>query len=95
MPLDPLSDATGSERDYEAPLRESSQARNVNVLLGVRLQRLRVERELSHVDLASWMVIPVEELVDFEAGSRSVSIIDLEGFAQAFNVSISDLLKGL
>ena len=67
----------------------------VNARFAERLHTLRVQRDLSHEELAARMVMPVEHLLELEAGGRSASIVDLEGFAQVFKISISELLEGL
>jgi ribosome-binding protein aMBF1 (putative translation factor) len=95
MLLDPSTSSSGSEPDYVAPFVDSARARQVNIRFGERLQGLRLQRGLTDQELATRMVMPVDHLIDLESGRRSASIVDLEGFSQAFKISISELLQGL
>ena len=95
MLLDPEVNVSGFERGYIPLCAESTPAHQVNVRFGERLRTLRVERGLSCQQVAGRLVIPVEHLVQFEAGGRIASIVDFETFAQVFKMSVSDLLQGL
>ncbi len=92
---DPSIASSGFARNLTTPFVEGSPAQEVNVRFGERLQILRVQNALSQQELASRMVMPVEYLAAIEAGNRSASIVDLDGFAHVFKVSISSLLQGV
>jgi transcriptional regulator with XRE-family HTH domain len=67
----------------------------INLRFGARLLDLRQKSGLSQEELAARLLVPLSYLADIEGGRKSASIIDLEGFAQHFKVSISELVRGL
>lgn len=93
MLQNPTMNASVSKADYDRPFREGKH--EIDVRFGERLRDLRVQRELSQEDLAVRLLVPVSHLTDIEAGRKSASIIDLDSFAQQFNLSIAELLFGL
>jgi transcriptional regulator with XRE-family HTH domain len=67
----------------------------INLRFAARLRDLREKRGLSQEELAARLLVPLSHLADVEGGRKSASIIDLESFAQQFNISIAELLQGL
>jgi transcriptional regulator with XRE-family HTH domain len=67
----------------------------INLRFAARLRDLREKRGLSQEELAARLLVPLSHLADVEGGRKSASIIDLENFAQQFNISTAELLQGL
>jgi ribosome-binding protein aMBF1 (putative translation factor) len=82
-----------SKPDNDVSIQE--EIPEINLRFGARLRNLRAQRELSQVELALRLLVPVSHLIDIEAGRKSATIIDLDSFAQQFNLSIAELLSGL
>lgn len=93
MNVDPAAGASNFEANCLARFIEARP--EINLRFGARVEQLRSARELSELELATRMRIPLAQLVELEAGHRSASIVDLERFAQAFGISIPKLLEGL
>lgn len=93
MLQNPTTNGSVSKGEYGGPLLEGTP--EINLRFGVRLRNLRVQRDLSQEELAVRLLVPVSHLMDLETGLKSASIIDLDSFAQQFNLSIAELLSGL
>ena len=95
MLVSPGPSGTVAGPDHAGFFVESAPAREVNLLFGARMHALRVQRSLSFEQLASRLMVLIDHVVELEAGRRSASIVDLDGLARVFKVSISELLYGL
>ena len=67
----------------------------INLRFGARVSALRTQSELPQEELALKLGVSVSHLIDLETGRKSASIIDLDGLAQQFKMSIAELLTGL
>jgi ribosome-binding protein aMBF1 (putative translation factor) len=87
------TNVSSSKAEYKRPFLAESQ--EINLRFGARLSALRTQRDLSQDEVASRLGVSVSHLVDIEAGRKSASIVDLDGLARQFKVSIAELLVGL
>jgi ribosome-binding protein aMBF1 (putative translation factor) len=84
-----VSGSSECERPFlEEPLE-------INLRFGARVSALRTQNELSQEELALKLRVSASHLMDLETGRKSASIIDLDGLAQQFKMSIAELLVGL
>lgn len=63
--------------------------------LGMRIKFLRKERKWSQEDLALESDVNKNYISDLENGRRNPSLEILEKIAIAFNISLSELFKGI
>lgn len=63
--------------------------------LGKRIRELRRERKLSQEKFGFACDLTQHYVSQVEKGERNVSIITVRAFAQALEIPVSDLLKGL
>jgi transcriptional regulator with XRE-family HTH domain len=69
--------------------------KDVKIRFGERLRELRIERGWSQETLANLADIDRTYIPGIENGKRNVSIVIIEKLAIVFNVSISELIKGV
>jgi transcriptional regulator with XRE-family HTH domain len=69
--------------------------KDVKIRFGERLRELRIERGWSQETLANLADIDRTYIPGIENGKRNVSIVIIEKLAIVFNVSISELTKGV
>ena len=63
--------------------------------LGMRIRFLRKQRHWSQEDLALNAEVNKNYLCDLEKGRRNPSLIILEKIANAFNISLEELFRGI
>jgi transcriptional regulator with XRE-family HTH domain len=68
---------------------------NVNRQLGMRISYLRKQRSWSQEELSFRSGIHKNYLSDLENGRRNPSLRIIESLTKAFDVSLSDLFKGI
>ena len=68
---------------------------DINKHLGMRIKYLRSLRKWSQEDLALEADINKNYLSDLERGSRNPTVKVVEKIAKAFNITISELFKGI
>ena len=68
---------------------------NILIQLGKRIAYLRKERKMSQLDLALESGINRNYLCDLEKGRRNASVLVLERIANALNIDLSTLFKGI
>ena len=68
---------------------------DINKQLGMRIKYLRSLRKWSQEDLALEAEINKNYLSDLERGSRNPTVKVVEKIAKAFNITISELFKGI
>ncbi len=68
---------------------------DINKQLGMRIKYLRSLRKWSQEDLALEADINKNYLSDLERGSRNPTVKVVEKIAKAFNITISELFKGI
>ena len=67
----------------------------LHVILGQRLQRLRVERGMSRETLAARLRIPVAHVEGHESGTRLIRAHELIAYAKFFGVRVSSFFRDL
>ena len=70
-------------------------ASDVCEALGERIRKLRVERGWRQIDLAEESGIHENYVSDLELGRKEVCLRTLQTLARAFDLTMSELLKGL
>ena len=68
---------------------------NINVQLGMRIRYLRKQKGMSQEDLALDCGINKNYLSDLERGTRNPTVIVLEKIANALDINLSTLFKGI
>lgn len=68
---------------------------DINKQLGMRIKYLRSLKKWSQEDLALEADINKNYLSDLERGSRNPTVKVVEKIAKAFNITISELFKGI
>jgi transcriptional regulator with XRE-family HTH domain len=68
---------------------------NITTRFGIRLRQLRKKRGWTQVVMADTVGIDRSYISDTERGKKNVCLPTLEILAQAFGMTISQLLKGL
>lgn len=68
---------------------------NLQTQLGMRIRYLRKERKMSQLDLALESGINKNYISDLEKGRRNPSLMILGKIANALNIDLSNLLKGI
>lgn len=70
-------------------------ARDICVLLGERIRKLRKQKGWRQIDLAEHSGVHEVHISDLERGTREVGLRTLLAIAQALGARLSDLLSGL
>jgi transcriptional regulator with XRE-family HTH domain len=65
-----------------------------SIEVGERIRKLRTDREMSQVALASLIGLNPQTVRDYESGRRMPTIKGLPLLAKALDVSISELIEG-
>jgi transcriptional regulator with XRE-family HTH domain len=68
---------------------------DVCVQLGERIRQLRKEKSWRQIDLAEQSGIHEVHISDLERGAREVGLRHLAALAAAFEMSLSEFLKGV
>lgn len=68
---------------------------NINIQLGMRIRYLRKQKGMSQEDLALESGINKNYLSDLERGMRNPTIAIVEKIADALEVSLSTMFKGI
>ena len=68
---------------------------DIKIRFGRRLRELRLEKGWSQETLANLADIDRTYVPGIESGKRNVSIVIIEKLSSVFNMSISDLIKGV
>jgi transcriptional regulator with XRE-family HTH domain len=68
---------------------------DVCIQLGERIRELRKERGWRQIDLAEQAGIHEVHISDLERGAREVGLRHLAALAAAFDLSLSEFLKGI
>ncbi len=69
--------------------------RDVSSRFGLRLRELRRERNMTQLQMATDFGIDRSYISDVERGRKAISLQMLEVIALGFEISLSDLLRGL
>ena len=67
----------------------------IAIRFGRRLRALRVERELSQVEMAYRFGIDRGHISEMEHGKKNVCLPMLEVLAKGFRITVSELMRGL
>jgi XRE family aerobic/anaerobic benzoate catabolism transcriptional regulator len=70
-------------------------ARDICLALGERIRTLRVDRGWRQIDLAEETGMHENYVSDLELGQKEICLRMLQAVAQAFDMTASDLLKGI
>lgn len=70
-------------------------ARDICILLGERIRKLRKQKGWRQIDLAQHSGVHEVHISDLERGAREVGLKTLLAIARALEVKLSDLLLGL
>ncbi|HEV2577112.1 MAG TPA: helix-turn-helix transcriptional regulator [Acidobacteriaceae bacterium] len=70
-------------------------ARDICIAFGDRLRGLRAKRGWRQIDLAEQAGIHENYVSDLELGRKEICIKTLQMIAQAFEMKIAELLKGI
>jgi XRE family aerobic/anaerobic benzoate catabolism transcriptional regulator len=70
-------------------------ARDICILLGERIRKLRKQKGWRQIDLAEQSGVHEVHISDLERGAREVGLKTLLAIAQALEVKLSDLLKDI
>ena len=70
-------------------------ARDICILLGERIRKLRKQKGWRQIDLAEQSGVHEVHISDLERGAREVGLKTLLAIAQSLEVKLSDLLKDI
>jgi transcriptional regulator with XRE-family HTH domain len=70
-------------------------ARDICILLGERIRKLRKQKNWRQIDLAEQSGVHEVHISDLERGAREAGLRTLLAIAQALEVKLSDLFKGI
>jgi transcriptional regulator with XRE-family HTH domain len=70
-------------------------ARDVCIQIGERIRQLRKKRGWRQIDLSEHAAIHPVHISDLEQGKREVCIRNLGSLSRAFDLTLSDFLKGI
>jgi len=70
-------------------------AKSISVRFGERLRKLRLQRKMHQVDLEAHTGLAQTFISMIENGQKSPSLETIEVLALAFDVSLSELFKGV
>lgn len=91
MPRGPRS----GKRPSRSAARSTRAATALLRRLGLRLRTLREECELTQEAAAAAAQLDAKHLQDIEYGRTNVTVVSLAGLAQAYDVTLSQLLDGV
>lgn len=86
----PAPVATGRERHPPPTSGEP-----LNIELGKRLRRIRIERGLSRQVIAACLGLPLKRIVAHERGKRRMTARDLVAYAEFYGVRLSTFFRDL
>ena len=70
-------------------------ARDICILLGERIRELRKQKGWRQIDLAQHSGVHEVHISDLERGAREAGLRTLLAIAQALEVKLSDLFRGM
>jgi transcriptional regulator with XRE-family HTH domain len=70
-------------------------ARDICILLGERIRKLRKQKNWRQIDLAEHSGVHEVHISDLERGAREAGLRTLLAIAQALEVKLSDFFKGM
>lgn len=70
-------------------------ARDICIALGERIRQLRQERNWRQIDLAEETGMHENYVSDLELGRKEICLRMLQTVAQAFDMKVAELLKGI
>jgi transcriptional regulator with XRE-family HTH domain len=70
-------------------------ARDICILLGERIRKLRKQKNWRQIDLSEQSGVHEVHISDLERGAREAGLRTLLAIAQALEVKLSDLFKGM
>jgi transcriptional regulator with XRE-family HTH domain len=70
-------------------------ARDICILLGERIRKLRKQKNWRQIDLAEQSGVHEVHISDLERGAREAGLRTLLAIAQALEVKLSDLFEGM
>jgi transcriptional regulator with XRE-family HTH domain len=70
-------------------------ATDICIRLGKKIRELRRQRGWRQIDLAAHAELSKTHINELEAGKREVGLKALERLAEALDLKISDLMKGI
>ena len=79
-------------RPQVAPAKAPVRRLSVNERFGLRVRRLRVDRNLTQTRMAEEFGIDRTFLSDLECGRKSLTLPTLERLARGFGITLSELL---
>lgn len=68
---------------------------NIKVKFGLRIKEIRLKNHISQEGLALKADIDRTYIQSIESGKRNVSLVTIEKLANAFDISIDNLLKNI
>lgn len=79
--------------DLQAPREQNQQ--EVSIRFGERVKELRLEHKLTQMEMATRFGLDRSYLSDLERGRKSISLAMIEVVAMGFEISLSELFRGL
>jgi transcriptional regulator with XRE-family HTH domain len=70
-------------------------ARDICILLGERIRKLRKQKGWRQIDLAEQSGVHEVHISDLERGAREAGLRTILAIAQALDVKLSDLFRGV
>ena len=70
-------------------------ARDICILLGIRIRELRMARNWRQIDLAEQAGINENYVSDLEIGKKEICLRTLQAIAAAFDSTIVQLMQGI
>ncbi len=70
-------------------------ARDICILLGLRIRELRMDRNWRQIDLAEQAGINENYVSDLEIGKKEICLRTLQAIAAAFELTIGQLMQGI
>lgn len=67
----------------------------IKAKVGSRIKEIREEKSISQKDLAYTANLDRSYIASVESGQRNISIVNLEKIANALEVTLCDLFKGI
>lgn len=67
--------------------------KNINVIIGKTIRKIRKERRITQEELAEYSGIHEKHIGRIEAGKHSVSIDSLQKLAEGLNTSVAEILR--
>lgn len=78
-----------------APARPPQRRLNITERFGLKVRKLRVERNLTQTRMAEEFGMDRTFLSDLECGRKSLTLPTLARLAQGFGITLSELLRGV